>query len=118
VKWGEVVDRGDRGAGMRVEQTPIAGDMEDIETMCADEAWQKALMPQNVCDGMSKAFRHGNQFESAIEFLEERQVAFEDKSRQVVITGDGEQGAQQSEDVLSNAGLPPLDDGGGDAYVH
>jgi hypothetical protein len=34
VKWGEVVDRGDRGAGMRVEQAAITGDMEDIE-MCA-----------------------------------------------------------------------------------
>ena len=67
---------------------------------------------------MAKAFGNGDESKSAIEFPEERHVAFEDKGREVVTAGDGEQGAQQSEDVLGDAGLPPLDDGGGDADVH
>jgi hypothetical protein len=118
VKWGEVMDRGDHGAGPRVEQTSVAWDVEDIETVFAHEARQDGLMPQNVRDGMSKAFRNGDEFESAIKFPEERHVAFEDKGRVVVTARDCEQGAQQSKDVLGNAGLPPLDDGGGDANVH
>src|SRR5687767_5371112 len=67
---------------------------------------------------MPKAFRDGDEFESAIEFPEEGHVAFEDKGCEVMAAGDGEQSAQQSKDVLGNAGLPPLDDGGGDADVH
>ena len=45
VEWGEVVDRGDRGARARVKQTTIAWDVEDIETVFADEVRQHCLMP-------------------------------------------------------------------------
>jgi hypothetical protein len=101
-----------------VEQTAVAWNVEDIETVFADEARQECLMPQNVRDRMSKVFRDGDEFESAIEFPEEGHVAFEDKGREVVTARVCEQGAQQSKDVLGNASLPPLDDGGGDADVH
>ena len=118
VKRRQVVDRGDHGAWPRVEQTAVTWDVQDIETPLADEPRKDSLMPQNVRDGMSKAFRDGDEFEGAVEFLEERQVAFEDKRREAVAVGGREQGAQQSKDVLADAGLPPLDDGGGDADVH
>jgi len=118
VKRGEVVDCGHGGAGARVEQTAIAWDVKDIKTVFADKARQECLMPQDVCDRMLKAFRDSDEFKSAIEFLEERQVAFEDKGREVMAARDCQRGAQQTENVLGNAGLPPLDDGGGNADVH
>jgi hypothetical protein len=118
VKRSEVVDRGDHGAGTRVEQSPVTRDVQDIETPLAHEARQDCLMPENICDGMSKAFGDGDEFKSVVESLEEGQVAFEDKGSEVVVASGREQGAKQSKDVLGNAGLPPLDDGGGDANVH
>jgi len=118
VKWSEVVDRGDHGAGPRVEQSAVTRDVQDIETPLAHEARQDCLVPENICDGMSKAFGDGDEFESVVEFLEKGQVAFEDEGREVMATSGREQGAEQSKDVLGNASLPPLDDGGGDANVH
>ncbi len=88
MKWGEIVNRGDHGARARVKQTAIAWDVENIKAVFADEARQECLMPQNVCDRMSKAFRDSDEFESAIEFPEEGHVPFEHKSREVVIARD------------------------------
>jgi hypothetical protein len=118
VKRREIVDGGDHCARSRVEQAAIAGDMQHVQAPFACEARQDSLVPQNVGDGLSKTFGHADEFESAVEFSEERQIALENEGSKAKAVSRSEQGAQQGKDVLADAGLPPLNDGGGNSNVH
>src|SRR5687767_13466017 len=101
-----------------MEQAPVAGHVQHVQAPFAREMWKNCLVPRDICHRVAKTFGHGDDVEGVTKVFEEREIALEHERGEAVVLILGQQRAEQSKEVLGNARLSPLDDGGGDADVH
>ena len=112
------MDGRDQRARPGPEHTPVAGDVQHIESRAAHEAGQHRLMPENVSERRPVALRHRCEMHRGGGEAEQRQVFLEDEEGEFVGGGRGEERAHQRQHILPDPGVSALDDGGGEADLH
>ena len=118
VEGGEIMDGGNGGARGAPEHSAIAGDVEDIDALLFEPSWQDELMPKDVLHGGTPFLSDGDDFHAISDEVEEWQVFLEDEEMEFVLVGLFEEGSNEGEDVLGDAGFAALDDAGGDGDFH
>jgi hypothetical protein len=114
----EVVDGSDGGAGRIKGHAAVAGDVEDIDALLAEPAGEEELMPEDVADSRTPFFCDRDEGHAVASELEEGHVLFEHEEVKFVLVSVLEEGADEGEDVLGDAGFAALDDRGGDGDFH
>lgn len=115
---GEIVDGGDGDARRVKGHAAVAGDVEDVDALLAEPAGKEDMMPEDVAHSGSPFFRDRDEGHAVAGELEERQVLFQHKEMEVVLVRVLEEGADEGEDVLGDAGFAALDDRGGEGDFH
>ena len=118
VEGGEIVDGGNGSAWGAPEHSAIARDVEDIDALLFEPTRQDELMPEDVLHGGTPFLGDGNDFHSISDEVEEGEVFLQDEEMEFVLVGLLEEGSNESEDVLGDAGFATLDDTGGDGDFH
>jgi hypothetical protein len=92
--------------------------VEDIDALLFEPSGQNELVPENVLHGGTPFLSDGDDFHAISDEVEEWQIFLEDEEMEFVLVVLFEEGSDEGEDVLGDAGFTALDDAGGDGDFH
>jgi hypothetical protein len=92
--------------------------VEDIDALLFEPSGQNELVPENVLHGGTPFLCDGDDFHAISDEVEEWQIFLEDEEMEFVLVVLFEEGSDEGEDVLGDAGFTALDDAGGDGDFH
>jgi hypothetical protein len=118
VEGGEIMDGGNGSAWGAPEHSAVARDVEDIDALLFEPSGQNELVPENVLHGGTPFLSDGDDFHAISDEVEEWQIFLEDEEMEFVLVVLFEEGSDEGEDVLGDAGFTALDDAGGDGDFH
>src|SRR4051812_38469437 len=115
---GKVVNGSHERAIMAPEESAIARHVHQIQPKAPDEAREHGMMPEYVLDGFAPALRNRNELHFVTGEIEQRKIFFEDEEMEGGTLRQFAEGAQHGKEILPNAGVAPLNHGGGKADFH
>ncbi len=106
----EIVDRADLGARRMTYETPMARDVDQIESVPAGQSGKAALMPPDILYRSAIFFLHANDSHRTGCEIEQLCIIFQNEKGKLMPRGMRHERADEIQNILSDSGMAALND--------